>query len=101
MNEERILKDALARKTPSPGFRDRVMANLTTVETPRSAPRRGWRAIAAGLMLTATLGGWTAWKVEQRRQEGERASQELRLALRIAGEKVQAAQQEVRTLSHD
>ena len=97
MNTEHELRQALSRKAPAPGFRDRVMGQLH--ERPAQAPQwRGWRAAAAALALTATVGGWTAWKVEERRREGERAKEELVLALRIAGEKVRVAQDEVRNL---
>jgi len=99
MSDDKILREAFARKSPPPGFRARVMANVRPASSPR-ASWRGWGAIAAGLVLTVTVGGWTAWKTEQRRIEGERASQELKLALRIAGEKVRVAQDEIRTLSH-
>jgi hypothetical protein len=99
MNTEQELRQALSRKAPAPGFRTRVMERLE--ERTAEAPRwRGWRAAAAALALTATVGGWTAWKVEERRREGERAKEDLVLALRIAGEKVRVAQDEVRTLSH-
>jgi hypothetical protein len=100
MNTEHQLRQALSRKAPAPGFRDRVMEQLNERPAPRAA-WRGWRAVAAGLALTATIGGWSAWKVEERRREGERAKEELVLALRIAGEKVRVAQDEVRTLSTD
>ena len=98
MNTEHQLRQALSRKAPASGFRDRVMERLED-RPPAQAPQwRGWRAAAAALALTATVGGWTAWKVEERRREGERAKEELVLALRIAGEKVRVAQDEVRTL---
>lgn len=98
MNADEILRRTLARKSPPPGFRERVMAQ-TVASTPRSAPWRGWRTVAAGLLLTATISGWTAWKVEQRRTEGERAKHELMLALHIAGEKVRAVQQDVKSIN--
>ena len=101
MNDEQKLVEALARKSPPVGFRERVMASRAAeVRATRGAMGRGWRAIAAGLLLTMTVGGWTAWRNEQRRQEGERAGQELKLALQIAGDKVKDAQEQVRTLSH-
>jgi hypothetical protein len=52
------------------------------------------RAIAAGLLLTAVAGGWGAQKAIERR-EGERAREEVLVALRIASSKVRTAQQHV------
>jgi hypothetical protein len=54
-------------------------------------------AVAASVTLTALLGGWAAHTVHERR-EGERARDQVLLALKIAGEKVRYAQQEVRTI---
>lgn len=92
------LKHALARKSPDPGFAGRVMARI---EAPDAAPQRSsrpwWRAVAATLLLTALGGGWAAHVAIERR-EGERARDEVMLALRIAGAKVRHAQQHVRDL---
>jgi hypothetical protein len=92
------LKHALARKSPDPGFADRVMARI---EAPETAPQRNrshwWRAVAATLLLTALGGGWAAHEAIERR-EGERARDEVLLALHIAGAKVRTAQQHVREI---
>ncbi|HSP14413.1 MAG TPA: hypothetical protein VLV78_06655 [Thermoanaerobaculia bacterium] len=80
----------MQRKEPPPGFRDRVV---------QSANRRhlNWRAVAATLMLTAVLGGWTVHTIAERRA-GERARREVLLALHIAGEKVHYAQSQVQDI---
>jgi hypothetical protein len=96
MNLEHDLKRALQRESPAPGFAGRVMQRIEREESQmrRTRPFR-WRAIAASVTLTALIGGWAAHSVHER-IEGERAKEQLILAMRIAGEKVHYAQQEVR-----
>jgi hypothetical protein len=53
-----------------------------------------WRAAAATFLLATILGGWGAHEAIERRQ-GERARQQVLLALRITGTKVAHAQHEV------
>lgn len=99
MNLERDLKRALHRESPAPGFAGRVLDRIEREERRRKPV--WWRAIAASVTLTAILGGWAAHEVRERR-EGERAKEQLLQAMRIAGEKVHYAQQEVRGIgSHD
>ena len=99
MNLEVDLKRALRRESPPAGFASRV---LERIERNDAAPKRKWwRAVAASLTLTALLGAWGAREVHQRR-EGERAKEQVLLALRIAGEKVRYAKTEVSDIgSHD
>jgi hypothetical protein len=93
MTLETELKRALSRKEPPAGFAERVMARIPVERNGRRLPvwGRHWRAIAATLLLTGVLGGWAAHTVSERR-EGERAREELLLALRIASAKLQTAQ---------
>jgi hypothetical protein len=90
---EEQLRSALKRESPRQGFRDEVVAAAIRGSRPEA---RGlwWRAAAAALVLTATLGAWTAHTIAERR-EGERAKDEVMLALRIAGSKVHYAQKQV------
>lgn len=92
MNLENDLKRALRRESPPAGFSSRVLERIARDEAPK---RKWWRAVAASLTLTAILGAWGAREMHQRR-EGERAKEQVLLALRIAGEKVRYAQDEVR-----
>lgn len=92
MSLERDLSRVLRRQPPPAGFAGRV---LQRIERERAPKRKWWRAVAASLTLTAVLGGWGAHVIHQRR-EGERAKEQVLLALRIAGEKVRYAQHEVR-----
>jgi len=90
------LKRALARQSAPDGFTARVMQQIDAGEAAGAPPRRlgTWRAIAAGLLLTAVAGGCAAQKAIERR-EGERARQEVLVALHIASAKVRTAQQHV------
>jgi len=99
MNLDHELKAALRRKTPGPGLAGKV---LERIEREQAVPRGrnffgslATRRIAAVLTLTAMLGGWAAHQEFERRR-GERAKDEVLLALHIAGAKVRAAQKQVR-----
>ena len=105
MSLEHDLEKALARESAPDGFAARVMAAIDAEARPSSAAslhphtrgegwRRSWRAIAAGIVLTAVAGGWAAEKAIERR-EGERAREEVLVALHIAGAKVRTAQQHI------
>jgi anti-sigma factor RsiW len=107
MHLEDNLKRALARQSAPDGFAERVMNAVSAEARPSPGAsrhplpggegrgiRRGWRAIAAGLVLTAVAGGWAAEKAIERR-EGERAREEVLVALHIASAKVRVAQQHV------
>ena len=117
MTLENDLKRALRRQAPPSGFAGRVMQRLDS-EVPRSAsgsseflgenspeelrgtprhPRNPvwWRAAAASVTLAVLLGGYATHRVVEHRR-GERAKEQVLTAMRIAGEKVRYAQQEVR-----
>ncbi len=96
-NLEDDLKRALARQSAPDGFAERVMQRVDDAVRIAGATQRrrsAWRAIAAGLLLTAVAGGWGAQKAIERR-EGERARDEVLIALHIASAKVRSAQQHV------
>lgn len=102
MTLENDLKRALRRQSPPPGFAGRVLDRLQEVERTRRRPA-WWRAAAASVTLAAILGGYATHRVVEHRR-GERAKEQLLTAMRIAGEKVRYAQQEVRgigTSQHD
>jgi len=100
MSLETDLKDAL-RRVPAPeGFANRVLERVRSEERrPTRSP--WWRAIAATVLLAAILGGWGAHEMIERRQErkGQRAREQVLLALRITGEKVAHAQRGVRHIT--
>jgi hypothetical protein len=96
-NLEHDLKRALARQSAPDGFAGRVMQRIDVAGEAAGAPQRrlgAWRAIAAGLLLTAIAGGWAAQKAIER-WEGERARAEVLVALHIASSKVRNAQQHI------
>jgi hypothetical protein len=95
MSLEQDLRHALRRESPAPGFASRVLQRIEHEQAPKR--NRWWRAVAASVTLTALLGGWAAHTIHERR-EGERARDQVLLALKIAGDKVRYAQQEVRTI---
>jgi len=95
MDLEKNLKSALGRKTPPPDFTVRVMSAIAAGEAKPPVVRSRWlRAAAAAAMLTAIAGGWTAHQLAERRA-GQRARDEVMVALHIAGAKVRYAQQQV------
>jgi hypothetical protein len=100
MNLEHDLKRALRRESPAPGFAGRV---LQRIEHAEPEPRKPvwWRAAAASVTLGLLLGGYATHKVAEHRK-GERAKEQVLAAMRIAGEKVRIAQEEVRAIgTHD
>jgi len=98
MNIENELTEALARKSPPPGFTARVMAAIESEPRTRSRRPHTWRqwAVAAGLLL-AIGGGTTARYIEQRR-EGERAKAQVLLALHITSAKLRDTREHVRAI---
>ena len=110
MNLEEQLKLALQRKQPPPGFRDRVLAACGAGSPTRAGAGSPTRAIrrlrepalhrrlAAAALLTLLIGGTTAHYVEQRR-EGERAKEQVLLALRITSHKLRDTREHVLELS--
>ena len=106
MHLEDDLKRALARQSAPDGFAGRVMQRVDDAgkdagRIAGATQRRvgTWRAIAAGLLLTAVAGGWAAQKAIERR-EGERAREEVLVALRITSAKFRAAQQHVHEIGN-
>ena len=97
MELEEQLKSALARKKPSPGFSDRVIHELNRGPRTEDRGRLSWRVAAAIILLIG--GGWTARQIAERRA-GERAREEVLLALHIAGSKVHYAQTQVHGIGH-
>ena len=96
MDLEHELKNALKHQRPRPGFSDRVAA-AARADHHWQEKRGGYsmrRAFAAAALLTIILGSWTAREVAQRR-EGERARNEVLLALRLTGEKLRDVREHV------
>ena len=87
---EKQLKEALARKEPSPFFEARVLGAVKRGTQERRASGRVWwgSAIAAALLITTG----SAWQYERGVREqaaGEQAKARLELALKITSVKLQ------------
>jgi hypothetical protein len=96
-NFERELARALERGPAPPGFSARVLARISS-ERSISRKRPTWRlAFATSLVLAIFAGGLQHDRVERQREtaQGEAARQQVMLALRIAGSKMQLAQHEI------
>jgi hypothetical protein len=92
------LRSALRRREPQPDFAERVLARVAAAPVSRmsrvSQPWVRWvAAIAAALLLA--VGG-----LEYRQYQGERAKDQVLLAMRIAGSKLNKAQKKVQMLAH-
>lgn len=104
---ETDLKRALRRESPAPGFSSRVLARIENEarQGPEHVQPRHtnwWRAAAASVTLALLLGGYGTHKaIEYRR--GERAREQVLEAMRIAGQKMSYAREEVRAIgaTHD
>jgi hypothetical protein len=118
------LKLALRREEPSPGFTDRVMARIAELQRQEKSreksawlrrlveffqpPRMKWAMAGAmaGLLLIAGYGWRRSVENERRRlaeiAEGERAKEQVMLAMRIASAKLNLAQKKVyETAGHE
>lgn len=93
------LERVLRHRSPDPGFAQRVMARIEDGDlgTELRPPRQRWRAAAASLTLVVLLGSYATHRVVENRR-GERAKEQVLLAMRIASEKVSVARQEVRDI---
>jgi len=100
---EEHLKNALRREEPRAGFAGRVRARITVQEkrTRRaswsSLPRLSW---ALGILLCVGIVAGVSYRHDQvERARGEAAKQQVYVALRLAGAKMQLAELKVRHLS--
>lgn len=102
---EQELRRALQHKQPSSGFVARVLANLPEE---RRSPWAGWLhvpvlrwATAAILFVVIGSGAVAYYHHQQELARGRAAKQQLMLALRITGAKLQLAQQRVHAIGSD
>lgn len=97
------LSEALRRREPPPGFADRVMARMASPPTARGFRRTlaGWfrtpavRWAAAAACCLLLLAGFEIERRREMQSRGEAAKEQLMLAVRIAGSKLQLAQAKV------
>lgn len=109
MNDlEEQLRRALARREPSADFTQRVL-NAAVIEQPRERRwnrwfRSKWDATLrfAPVMVALVLAaGGAFYQQHERLEQGVAAKQQLLIAMRIAGEKLHSAQQQVVSIGAD
>ena len=106
---EHELKAALSRKEAPPNFAEQVLARVAEQRSARQLARDPWWSIFTQPILrwaaiTATaaslvIGGIHYRNVQRERAKGEAAKQQLMLALRIAGNKLQLAKARVNEIN--
>lgn len=121
---EKALREALQREEPSPDFTARVMARLAEQPQTERVVQRGetvswWQrltgffqvsqlrwAMAGAMACLLVLAGFGAYRYREyqhrlalERAEGERAKEQVLLALRITSAKLNVAQQKVKESS--
>ena len=111
---EEALREALRRQEPPEGFAERVMARIQSREREAAgggvaigpwgrvlagfrAPRLRW--VAAWVVAALLLAGLEYRGQSLERAEGERASRQVMLALRITGSKLRLAQAYVQRIN--
>jgi hypothetical protein len=108
---ERALKHALRREDAPPGFANHVLARIAQKKADYSPARNPWHAIftqpvvrwaALATIAVAFVFGFIHHREAVReRAEGEAAKQQLMLALRITGSKLQMARAKVNQINDD
>ncbi len=102
MNDfERQIRDALARKEPSPGFAARVLAATRRVEARRNwwsglfVGRARWASAALATVVVIAAIGWNHERAAEERAAGEAAKARLEQALKITSGKLARIQEKV------
>ena len=98
MNIEDNLRAALRREDPPPGFANRVLERMPPR---RNHAWRHWRWAAAAAVLAVFVFSGVEYRQAQQRMAGERAKQQLMLALQITGSKIHVVQQKIQMLDHE
>jgi len=101
------LKLALRRVDPPEGFAERVLARVASKETPKASPAHWWLhafgsvqlrwAAVCAMCVSLAVSGALYQRAADRRR-GEAAKEQLMLALRITGSKLQIAEQSLKEL---
>ena len=92
MNQlERDLHEALRRREPPPGLEERILARAQKSE----ARRPSWTWLAVAAMLLLMVGGIGIVQEQRRRAEGERAKEQLMVAMRITGSKLRDVRERI------
>jgi len=110
MNQiEEQLKNALRRQDAPPDFTEQVLARVAEHNSIPQVQHHSWRSfftqpLVRRAAITATaaslaLGGIHYRNVRRERAKGEAAKQQLMLALRIAGSKLQLAKAKINEIN--
>jgi len=98
---EEELRDFLIREHAPHGFADRVFARTTRQERflvgSRDARNKSSLVWSLATVILISAAGSASWHQHEQRVEGQRAAQDVRLALRITAAKVQIAQNRLRS----
>ena len=97
------LKQALRRVDPPEGFERRLFARLAAAVPPSARPREhrvaAW-AVAAGLIF-ASFGGVTVYRQYQQQRRALDARDQLLLALRVTGQKLDEVRKHINRPDHN
>jgi hypothetical protein len=106
---EDALRNALRRETPPEGFTANVLARAAQSSTAHQPPGTSWLSIFtqplmrwaafAAVSICLLIGGVRYRNQQRERAHGEAAKQQLMLALRIAGSKLQLAKEKVNQIN--
>jgi hypothetical protein len=81
---ERELEQAFERRPAPPSLKRKLMVQRSRQRTERLHLRKVmWERLAAGLVLTALVGGGVEWHQREEQRKGEAARQQVLTALRI------------------
>jgi len=92
------LRDALRREMPPAGFAERVLARSRQVDIRHRRWPLDWRWPAAAAAVVALAAGSAVYERQVRRVEGERAKEDVLLALRVTGGKLRSAHAQLREI---
>jgi hypothetical protein len=93
---ERQIKDALARKDPSPFFEARVLAAVKRrAEERRASARMWWASAIVAALLMVTGSAWQYQRTMREEAAGKEAKARLELALKITSVKLQRISRKV------
>ncbi len=106
---ENALRSALRREEAPEDFTANVLARVAQKESDARVPRGSWLALFsqplvrwaafAAVSICLIVGGIHYRNVQRERAQGEAAKQQLMLALRIAGNKLQLAKARVNEIN--
>lgn len=106
---DEALKSALRRREAPDAFADQILARVARQNSVRQLSRDPWwrifaqplirRAAVSATAVSLVIGGVYYHNVQRERAEGEAAKQQLMLALRIAGSKLQLAKAKVNEIN--